>query len=98
MVGRQRSKLFRVPIVKVTVADQSRANVLLRKICEGRFGIAVGSGNGRGKTGTGDWRNSPNRQGWRAKLDSWECIRSPDRRRMSDSSCGHSGDPKTGTT
>jgi hypothetical protein len=30
--------------VEATLADQDRINALLRKICEGRFEVAVGSG------------------------------------------------------
>jgi hypothetical protein len=44
MAGRQRRELFRAPGEKVTVADQDRTNALLRKSCEGRFEIAIGSG------------------------------------------------------
>jgi hypothetical protein len=44
MAGRQRRKLFRSPIVEVTVADQDRTNALSRKSCKGRFEIAIGSG------------------------------------------------------
>src|SRR6516225_11766321 len=43
MAGRQRRDLFRVPIVKVTAEDQDCTNPLLRKSCEGRFEIGVGS-------------------------------------------------------
>ena len=44
MAGRQRRELFRVLAVEGTVADQDRTNALLRKTCEGRFEIAIGSG------------------------------------------------------
>ena len=44
MAGRQRRELFHAPIVEGTVADQDCTNMLLRKSCEGRFEIAVGSG------------------------------------------------------
>ena len=44
MAGRLRRYLFRVGIEEGTAADQDPANTLLRKICEGRFEIAFGSG------------------------------------------------------
>jgi hypothetical protein len=44
MAGRQGRKLFHAPAVEVTVADQDRTDVLLRKTSEGRFETAVGSG------------------------------------------------------
>ena len=44
MAGRQRRKLFGAPVVKGTVTDQDRTTMLLRKSCEGRFEIAIGSG------------------------------------------------------
>jgi len=45
MVGRQRRKLFCEPVEEGTgAADQDRTNLLLRKSCEGRFEIAIGSG------------------------------------------------------
>ena len=44
MAGRQRRELFRALAVEGTVADQDRTNMLLRKSCEGRFEIAIGSG------------------------------------------------------
>ena len=44
MAGRQRRELFRAPVVEGTDADQDRTNALLRKSCEGRFEIAIGSG------------------------------------------------------
>ena len=46
MAGRQRRELFHAPGpgVEATGADQDRTNMLLRKSCEGRFEIAVGSG------------------------------------------------------
>ena len=44
MAGRQRRELFRAPVVEGTLADQDRTNALLRKSCEGRFEIAIGSG------------------------------------------------------
>src|SRR6516225_4736979 len=44
MAGRQRRELFRASVVKVTgSANQDRINALLRKTCEGRFEIAIGS-------------------------------------------------------
>ena len=42
MAGRQRRELFH-PSAE-DVADQDRTNALLRKSCEGRFEIAIGSG------------------------------------------------------
>jgi hypothetical protein len=36
--------LFHPPVEEGTVADQDRTNMLLRKSCEGRFEIAIGSG------------------------------------------------------
>ncbi len=44
MPGRQRRELFRAPVVEGADADQDRTNTLLRKSCEGRFEIAIGSG------------------------------------------------------
>ena len=44
MAGRQRRQLFPTRAEEGTVADQDRTNTLLRKSCEGRFEIAVGSG------------------------------------------------------
>ena len=44
MAGRQRRELFHAPDVEVTGVDQDRTNMLLRKSCEGRFEIAIGSG------------------------------------------------------
>jgi hypothetical protein len=44
MAGCQRRELFRVPDVEGTRADQDRTKALLRKSCEGRFEITVGSG------------------------------------------------------
>ena len=44
MSGRQRRKLFTTSVVEGTAADQDRTNMLLRKSCEGRFEIAIGSG------------------------------------------------------
>jgi hypothetical protein len=44
MVGRQCRELFHPPVEEGTRADQDRTNVLLRKSCEGRFEIAIGSG------------------------------------------------------
>src|SRR5271167_1814156 len=44
MAGRQRRELFGAPVVEGTVGDQDRTNALLRKSCEGRFEIAIGSG------------------------------------------------------
>ena len=44
MAGRQRRELFYAPGVEGTLADQDRTNALLRKSCEGRFKIAIGSG------------------------------------------------------
>jgi len=44
MASRQRRELFRAPMVEGTVADQDRTNALLRKSCESRFEIAIGSG------------------------------------------------------
>ena len=44
MAGRQRHKLFSALIVEGTLADQDRANALLRKTGEGRFEIAISSG------------------------------------------------------
>jgi hypothetical protein len=46
MAGRQRRKLFHPPVEEGAAAgaDQDRTNVLLRKTCEGRFEIAIGSG------------------------------------------------------
>ena len=44
MAGRQRRELFHAPVVEHTADDQDRTNALLRKSCEGRFEIAIGSG------------------------------------------------------
>src|SRR5262249_35486639 len=44
MAGRQRRKSFHSMSVEGTVADQDRTNMLLRKSCEGRVEIAIGSG------------------------------------------------------
>jgi hypothetical protein len=44
MAGRERRKLFLARVVEGTVDDQDRTNALLRKSCEGRFEIAIGSG------------------------------------------------------
>jgi hypothetical protein len=44
MAGRQRRELFLAPDVGGTVADEDCTNALLRKSCERRFEIAVGSG------------------------------------------------------
>ena len=44
MAGRQRRKLFHATVEEGTVAEQDRTNALLRKSCEGRFEIAIGSG------------------------------------------------------
>ena len=44
MAGRQRRELFHAAVVKGTGADQDRTDALLRKSCEGRFEIAIGSG------------------------------------------------------
>jgi len=44
MTGRQRRELFRAPIVEATGTDQDRANALLRKTCECRFEVGIGSG------------------------------------------------------
>ena len=44
MAGRERRELFRPSTVEVTKADQDRTNLLLRKSCEGRFEITIGSG------------------------------------------------------
>src|SRR5262249_13907960 len=43
MAGCQRRELFRTADVEGTDAYQDRTNTLLRKSCEGRFEIAVGS-------------------------------------------------------
>jgi hypothetical protein len=44
MPGRHRRELFRAAVVEVTNADQNRTDASLRKSCEGRFEIAIGSG------------------------------------------------------
>jgi hypothetical protein len=44
MAGRQCRELFGAPGVEATGTDQDRTNALLRKSCEGRFEIALGSG------------------------------------------------------
>ena len=44
MAGRQRHELFRARGKEGTVADEDRTYALLRKTCEGRFEIAIGSG------------------------------------------------------
>jgi hypothetical protein len=43
MADRQRRELFRAPGEEVTRADQDCTNMLLRKGCEGRFEITIGS-------------------------------------------------------
>ena len=43
MAGRQRCELFDPPVEENAVADQDRTDALLRKTCEGRFEIAIGS-------------------------------------------------------
>ena len=44
MAGRQRRKLFHAPIEEDAADGRERTNALLRKSCEGRFEIAIGSG------------------------------------------------------
>ena len=44
MACRQRRELLHVPVIQGTVADQDRTNTVLRKSCECRFEIAIGSG------------------------------------------------------
>jgi hypothetical protein len=44
MAGRQRRELLRAVVKEGTGSDQDRTNMLLRKSCEGRFEIAIGSG------------------------------------------------------
>jgi hypothetical protein len=44
MACRQSRELFHAPAVEVTDAYQNRTNALLRKSCESRFEIALGSG------------------------------------------------------
>ena len=40
----QRRELFRAAVIEITNADQNRTNAPLRKSCEGRYEIAIGSG------------------------------------------------------
>src|SRR6516165_2094187 len=44
MPCRQRHELLHAPTEEGAVTDQDRTNALLRKTCEGRFEIAIGSG------------------------------------------------------
>ena len=44
MAGGECRELFRAPGVEGTNTDQDRTNALLRKSCERRFEIAIGSG------------------------------------------------------
>src|SRR5262245_1760921 len=44
MADRQRRELFHAPAVDVADANKDSTDALLRKRCEGRFEIAVGSG------------------------------------------------------
>jgi hypothetical protein len=44
LVGLRAREVFHAPEVEGTVADQDRTNALLRKSCEGRFEVVVGSG------------------------------------------------------
>ena len=44
MAGRQRRELFDTSVEEGTVGDQDRTHALLRKSCESRFKIAIGSG------------------------------------------------------
>jgi hypothetical protein len=43
MADRQCGELFHAPDVEVTDADEDCADAVLRKSCEGRFEIAIGS-------------------------------------------------------
>jgi len=69
MAGRQRRKLFHATVEEGTVAEQDRTNALLRKSCEGRFEIAIGSG-----IPTRSCRPSMRAAGCRFCDDGW-CIR-----------------------